>query len=84
MGFDRHPFLWKPTDSELQEDAMDQGNKLTERELLIAKQAAKIAVQEIQDEFYKQVGRGIMTRLFIWLGLAAVAFSAGKGWISFK
>lgn len=59
-------------------------DELTERELLIAKKAARIAVQEIQDEFYKQVGKGLLTRLFVWVGLAAVAFAAGKGWITWK
>lgn len=62
----------------------DLNSRLSERELLIAKEAARIAVQEIQDEFYKQVGRGIVSKLLIWIGLAAVAFSAGKGWITFK
>jgi len=57
---------------------------LNERELAIAREAARIAVQEIQDNFYKQVGRGVVTKLLIWIGLAAVAFAAGKGWISFK
>lgn len=62
---------------------MPADTELTEREMLIAKQAARMAVQEIQDEFYKQVGRGIVTKFLIWVGLAVVAFSAGKGWIRF-
>jgi hypothetical protein len=55
--------------------------ELTDRELQVAKKAARLAVQEMQDEFYRQVGKGIVTRLFIWVGLGAVAFAAGRGWI---
>ena len=57
---------------------------LTEREMTIAKIAAKIAVKEISDEFYKQVGKGLVTRMFIWIGLFMVGFGAAKGWIVFK
>lgn len=57
--------------------------QLSEREMLIAKEAAKIAVREIQDSFYKEVGKGVITRLLVWVGLATVAFLAGKGYIKF-
>ena len=57
--------------------------QLTEREMLIAKEAAKIAVKEIQDTFYKEVGKGVVTKLLVWIGLATVAFLAGKGYIKF-
>lgn len=57
--------------------------ELTEREMLIAKEAAKIAVKEIQDSFYKEVGKGVITKLLVWIGLATVAFLAGKGYIKF-
>lgn len=57
---------------------------LTDREMTIAKIAAKIAVKEISDEFYKQVGKGLVTRIFIWIGLFMVGFGAAKGWIVFK
>jgi hypothetical protein len=60
---------------------MSAESELTEREMLVAKHAAKLAVREIQDEFYRQVGKGLVTRIFIWVGLAAVAFAAGKGWV---
>lgn len=60
---------------------MSEESELTEREMLVAKHAAKLAVREIQDEFYRQVGKGLVTRIFIWVGLAAVAFAAGKGWV---
>lgn len=54
---------------------------LTERELAIAKQAARIAVQEISNEFYLQVGKTLVQKVLIWVGIAAVAFATGKGWI---
>lgn len=55
--------------------------QLTERELAIAKQAARIAVQEISNEFYKQVGKTIIQKVLIWIGIAFVAFATGKGWV---
>lgn len=61
--------------------SMADDTKLTEREMLIAKEAARIAVQEITDGFYKEVGRTVLTRFLIWLGVAVVAFAAGKGWL---
>lgn len=57
-------------------------SELTDREMQIAKAAAKIAVREISDEFYKQVGKTVVTKVLIWIGIAAVAFATGKGWIS--
>jgi len=57
--------------------------QLTEREMLIAKTAAKMAVKEIQDSFYKEIGKGVVTKLLVWIGLATVAFLAGKGYIKF-
>lgn len=61
---------------------IDPTDGLTERELLVAKAAAKLAVREMQDEFYRQVGKSVITRVFVWIGIAAVAFAAGKGWIT--
>lgn len=55
--------------------------QLTERELAIAKEAARIAVKEISDEFYKQVGKTLIQKVLIWVGIAAVAFATGKGWV---
>lgn len=60
-----------------------ESTQLTEREMLIAKTAAKMAVKEIQDTFYKEVGKGVVTKLLVWIGLATVAFLAGKGYIKF-
>ena len=57
--------------------------QLTEREMLIAKTAAKMAVKEILDSFYKEIGKGVVTKLLVWIGLATVAFLAGKGYIKF-
>lgn len=55
--------------------------ELTEREMLVAKTAAKLAVEELADTFYKQVGKTVVTKVLIWIGIAAVAFAAGKGWM---
>jgi hypothetical protein len=56
--------------------------QLTEREVAIAKAAAKLAVAEISDEFYKQVGKTVVTKVLVWIGIAFVAFAAGKGWLA--
>jgi hypothetical protein len=58
------------------------GIELTEREMAVAREAARIAVKELSDEFYKQVGKTIVTKVLVWIGIAAVAFAAGKGWIT--
>jgi hypothetical protein len=56
--------------------------QLNEREMAVAREAARIAVKELSDEFYKQVGKTVVTKILIWIGIAAVAFAAGKGWIT--
>jgi hypothetical protein len=56
--------------------------ELTEREMAVAREAARIAVKELSDEFYKQVGKTFVTKVLVWIGIAAVAFAAGKGWIT--
>lgn len=58
--------------------------QLTDREMAIAKIAAKIAVKEISDEFYKQVGKGLVTRVFVWIGLLFVGYGTARGWFYFK
>lgn len=63
---------------------MPEEIELTERELAIAKKAAEIAVKEITDGFYRDVGRTLVTRWLIVIGGLAVAWAAGKGVISFK
>jgi hypothetical protein len=54
---------------------------LTDREMAVAKTAAKLAVADLADEFYKQVGKTVVSKVLIWIGIAAVAFAAGKGWL---
>jgi hypothetical protein len=54
--------------------------ELTERERLIAKEAAKLAIEEMSSEFYKKVGKTVVEKLLIWIGLLFVGFVAGKGW----
>lgn len=55
--------------------------ELTDREKAIAKEAARIAIEELSDEFYKQIGKTIVNKLLILLGAVVVAFAFGKGWI---
>ena len=55
--------------------------ELTERERAIAKEAAKLAIEERSSEFYKKVGKTIVEKAFIFIGLLAVGFVAGKGWV---
>ena len=54
---------------------------LTEREEAIAKAAAKMAIEEMSGEFYKMVGKTIVEKALIWIGLVVVGFMFGKGWI---
>jgi len=55
--------------------------ELTEREQAIAKEAAKIAIEELAGEFYKQVGKTVINKILIWIGAIVVGFAFGKGWI---
>lgn len=55
--------------------------KLTERERAVAKEAARMAVADLANKFYKQVGKTVVTHVLVWIGIAAVAFAVGKGWI---
>lgn len=57
--------------------------ELTERELQIAKKAAQIAVEEMTAQFYQQVGRTVVGRALIWVGMVALGIGISKGWISF-
>jgi len=55
--------------------------ELTEREKAIAKEAAKIALDEMADEFYKKIGKTVVNKIFILIGAIAVGFVFGKGWV---
>ena len=55
--------------------------ELTEREKLIAKEAAKLALEELSSEFYKKVGKTVVEKVLIWVGMLFVGFVIGKGWI---
>lgn len=57
--------------------------ELTEREMLIAKAAAQIAIQDLTAQFYQQVGKSVVTRAFIWIGAFAFGMGIAKGWITF-
>ena len=54
---------------------------LTDREEAIAKRAAKLAIEEMSNEFYKKVGKTVIEKALIWVGALFVGFVIGKGWI---
>ena len=54
---------------------------LTDREEAIARKAAKLALEEMSSEFYKKVGKTVVEKVLIWVGLLVVGFVIGKGWI---
>jgi hypothetical protein len=58
-------------------------SELTDREMLIARQAAQIAIEELSDHFYKQVGKTMVDKVLIWIGAACLGLALAKGWITF-
>lgn len=56
--------------------------ELTDRERVVAREAAKIAVQEVANEFYRQVGKGVVMRVLVWIGMGAIGFAVANGWIT--
>ena len=54
---------------------------LTDREEAIARKAAKMALEELSSEFYKKVGKTVVEKALIWIGLLVVGFVFGKGWV---
>ena len=74
---DRHARLCR-----LKHGIVDMSNiELTDRERLIAKEAAKLALEELSGEFYKKVGKTVVEKVLIWVGMLAVGFVIGKGWL---
>ena len=55
--------------------------ELTDRERAIAKEAARLALEELSSEFYKKVGKTVVEKALIWIGLLAAGFVFGKGWV---
>lgn len=55
--------------------------ELTDRERLIAKEAARLAIEEMSSEFYKKVGKTVIEKIFIFIGVLVVGFAMGKGWL---
>ena len=55
--------------------------ELTERERAIAKEAARLAIEEMSSEFYKKVGKTVVEKVLIWAGMLFVGFAVGKGWL---
>jgi len=54
--------------------------ELTEREQAIAKEAARIAIEDLAEQFYKQVGKTVVNKVLVWIGAIAIGFALGKGW----
>ena len=55
--------------------------ELTERERAIAKEAARLAIEEMSSELYKKIGKTVVEKLLIWAGMLFVGFAVGKGWL---
>ena len=55
--------------------------ELTERERAIAKEAARLAIEEMSSEFYKKIGKTVVEKVLIWAGMLFVGFAVGKGWL---
>ena len=55
--------------------------QLTDRERQIAKEAAKLAIEEMSSEFYKKIGKTVVEKALIWIGLFVAGLVIGKGWI---
>ena len=45
---------------------------LTAREEAIAKRAAQLAIQDMTDDFYKKVGKTVVEKVLIWVGMLVV------------
>lgn len=58
-------------------------DQLTDRELLIAKAAARFAVEDLSNQFYKEIGKTIVNRFLVFLGMILVGLAVGKGWVKF-
>lgn len=50
---------------------------------MIAEEAARLAVEKLTEDFYKQVGKNVVNKFFIVIGALAVGFLVGKGFIKF-
>jgi hypothetical protein len=55
--------------------------ELTDRERAVAKEAARLALEEMSSEFYKKVGKTVVEKVLIWIGLLVAGYVFGKGWI---
>ena len=52
---------------------------LTEREMMIARKAARLAVEEVMSEFYRSVGKSVVNRFLIVLGAMVVGWLGAHG-----
>ena len=64
---------------------MDEADKplieLSDREKLIAQEAARLAVKQMTDNFYKEVGRSLVSRFLIVVGVGIVGYLVAKGYV---
>lgn len=35
----------------------------------------------VEERFYTRLGRQVIKKVLVWLGVAAVSFAVGKGWL---
>jgi hypothetical protein len=56
---------------------------LDAREVRIARAAAELAsdltAQKMEDSFYRSIGKTVVTRLFLFVGILGVGIAYGKG-----
>ncbi len=69
------------TDNNLPTDDVEL--KLTQRELAIARVAARLAVEGLTNQFYQQIGKSVVSRALMWIGAIVLGFALAKGWIVF-
>lgn len=57
--------------------------ELTDREKLIAQEAARLAMAEMTNEIYREVGKTFFQRILWVIGAVVVGFGISRGWIQF-
>ncbi|HEY9657512.1 MAG TPA: hypothetical protein V6C65_03545 [Allocoleopsis sp.] len=58
----------------------DQQIQLTDREKLVAEEAADLAVKKLTAEFYQSVGKTVVARFLTILGGLVVGFFIAHNW----
>ncbi len=60
----------------------EEEKPLSPREHFLVTKAAEMAEKKVTDSFFREVGKAVVNRFLIIVGLVAVAFALGKGWIT--